>query len=236
MEVTTKGNVMKLKITSGYGAKESFRDQPHTGIDINFPKGSELYSVQDGVVEKVVELKGNIGNGVLVKFEDGTTGVYGHMSSVKVEEGQWINKGDLLGYSGNSGNVVGQNGGYHLHFGLKDTSTGEFIDPTHYADDIIAMTEISGGLGTKLLEGYNNFADKVIEKETNFLLKPLWNAIENGTHELLEVFTLYLPDMFMIVTVLAGILICVGYKLPKILTFYSFGLIGAVAWLAYANS
>ncbi|MGY3718809.1 M23 family metallopeptidase, partial [Sutcliffiella cohnii] len=160
MEIVTKGNQMKFKITSDFGAKESFRNSPHTGIDINFPNGTEVHNVADGVVQKVVQLKDNIGNGVFVIFDDGTTGVYGHMSTVSVQEGQMIHKGDLIGLSGNTGNVVGQNGGYHLHFALKDSVTGDYINPSHYADDLIAMTSGNTGLGGKLLQGYNDFADK----------------------------------------------------------------------------
>ncbi|WBL16389.1 M23 family metallopeptidase [Sutcliffiella sp. NC1] len=236
MEAVTVGNTMKFKITSEFGAKESFRNNPHTGIDINFPNGTELQSIADGVVENVVYNHDSIGNAVFVKFSDDTTGIYAHMSSISVEKGQLIQKGDLLGLSGNTGNVVGQNGGYHLHFALKDGSTGEYINPTHYADDLISMTNKDMGIGEKLLQGYNDFADKVIESEVNFILKPIGEAIANGTNELLTMFTLYLPDMFMIVTVLTGLLICLGIKLPKTLTFYTFGLVGAVAWLANANS
>jgi hypothetical protein len=237
MKLETVGNTMKFQITSPYKAIEGFRDHPHTGIDINFPNGTELHSVMDGVIEKVVHLKDNVGNGVFVKFEDGTTGIYGHMSKVTVKEGQTINAGDLLGYSGNSGHVVGTNGGYHLHFGLKDTSSGEFLDPTPLGEALIDMSsEASKGIGEKMLDGFNNFSDKVIQKETEWLLKPLWNGIERACHDLLEAFTFFLPDIMMIVTCIAALFIMFGFKAPKVFAYYSASLIGAVAWLANAHS
>jgi hypothetical protein len=237
MKTEIVGNTMKFQITSSYKAMENFRDQPHKGIDINFPNGTELHSVMDGVVEKVVHLKDNIGNGVFVKFEDGTTGIYGHMSKVTVEEGQVVHAGDLLGFSGNSGHVVGTNGGYHLHFGLKDSNSGDFLDPTPLGDALIGMSDkVHRNLGEKMLDGYNNFADKVIQKETEWIFKPLWNGLERACHDLLEAFTFYLPDIMMIVTCVAALFIMLGLRAPKVFAIYSGALIAAVGWLANAHS
>lgn len=237
MKTEIVGNTMKFQITSPYQAMESFRDHAHKGIDINFPNGTELHSVMDGVVEKVVHLKDNIGNGVFVKFEDGTTGIYGHMSKVTVEEGQVVHSGDLLGFSGNSGHVVGTNGGYHLHFGLKETASGEFLNPTPLADDLIGMSsDTSKGIGEKMLDGFNDFSDKVIQKETEWLLKPLWNGLERACHDFLEAFTFYLPDIMMIVTCVAALFIMLGFRAPKVFAIYSGALIAAVGWLANAHS
>jgi hypothetical protein len=237
MRTEIVGNTMKFQITSPYKAMESFRDHPHKGIDVNFPNGTELHSVMDGVVEKVVHLKDNIGNGVFVKFEDGTTGIYGHMSKVTVEEGQVVNAGDLLGFSGNSGTTVGTNGGYHLHFGLKDTSSGDFINPTEHADTLIAMSdETTKGIGERMLDGFNDFSDKVISKETEWIFKPLWKGLERGLHDFLEAFTYFLPDMMMIITCIAGLFIMLGFKAPKVFAIYSGTLIAAVGWLANAHS
>jgi hypothetical protein len=59
------------------------------------------------------------------------------MSETTVKVGDKVHTGDLIGYSGNSGHVVGANGGYHLHFGLKEN--GHFIDPSPYIDNIQNM-------------------------------------------------------------------------------------------------
>lgn len=237
MDVQTVGSTMKFKITSGFGAKEPFRTHAHTGIDINFGNGTEVHSILNGVVEKVYTNHNSLGNAISVKFEDGTTGTYAHLSDSLVKEGQVIDKGDLLGLTGNTGHVVGQNGGYHLHFALKDGSTGEYINPTHYANDIIAMTTGEKvGVGQKLLDKYNALADKVVGAETEFVLQPLWNLIREGATELCQIITIYLPDIMMIVTCIAAMLIMFGIKLPKVFTYFSISLIVAVAWLANAHS
>ncbi|MBT2724855.1 M23 family metallopeptidase [Bacillus sp. ISL-46] len=101
------------------------------------PEGTPLRTIRDGIVEEVTHDKDNIGNGVLVRWEDGKVSIYDHMSKTTVNVGDKVHAGDLLSYSGNSGHVVGVNGGYHLHIGLKEG--GRFIDPSPYVNDIQNM-------------------------------------------------------------------------------------------------
>lgn len=131
-------------ITSKFQQQELFRSKGHTGIDFAFPNGEPLRSIQDGVIVKIVDYGNkNIGQGVLVKWEDGKTAIYGHMSKIAdgLKVGDKVDVGQLLGYSGNSGHVVGKNGGYHLHFGLKNEN-GEFIDPSPFIDHIQNMNNL----------------------------------------------------------------------------------------------
>lgn len=123
------------KITSNYFAKESFRNSPHLGVDFKMETGTPLRSVREGVIEKVIDY-GNVNAGkcIKVKFDNGDTAIYGHLSEFTVKEGQHVNVGDLIGYSGNSGFSTGS----HLHFGLKN-GDGNFIDPSPYINDIQNM-------------------------------------------------------------------------------------------------
>ncbi|MNF53585.1 Glycyl-glycine endopeptidase ALE-1 precursor [compost metagenome] len=130
------------KITSRYLEKESFREKGHSGIDFAMPNGTELRSIQNGEIIKIVDYHNlNIGKGILVQWEDGKVAIYGHLSRFNpdLQVGDKVNTGDLLGYSGNSGHVVGQNGGYHLHFGVKEN--GSVIDPSEYIQDIQNMND-----------------------------------------------------------------------------------------------
>ena len=52
------------------------------------------------------------------------------MSSIAVAEGTAVQRGDLLGYVGNTGNVYGTGGGYHLHLELR--VNGSRTDPLGY--------------------------------------------------------------------------------------------------------
>ena len=56
--------------------------------------------------------------------------LYAHMSSITVAEGTAVQKGDLLGYVGNTGNVYGAGGGYHLHLELR--VDGARVNPLGY--------------------------------------------------------------------------------------------------------
>lgn len=134
---------MKYNITSRYMERESFRSHGHSGIDLSMPNHSPLRSLKDGTISRIVDYKSeNVGKGIFVKWEDGKTAIYGHLSEYgKYKVGDHVHAGDVIGYSGNSGHVVGKNGGYHLHFGLKED--GRFIDPSPYSDALQNMNEPS---------------------------------------------------------------------------------------------
>src|SRR5690606_12703263 len=115
-----------------------FRESCHLGVDFAMPKDTQLRTIADGVITKVVNQPEGLGKAVYVEWSNGYTAVYGHMNKVSVYTGQEVRTGDLIGYSGNTGNVVGENGGYHLHFAVLDDK-GKFIDPEPYAPYIQEM-------------------------------------------------------------------------------------------------
>mgnify|MGYP005753624867 CR=1 FL=1 len=131
---------MTYPITSRFGQKESFRNYEHTGVDLSMPKGTDLRSIQDGIVEKVLHNHPSLGNSVFVKWEDGKTAIYAHMNDISVRLGEKVDVGTLLGHSGNTGNVFGQNGGYHLHFAIKEG--GNYVDPSPYINHIQSMNNL----------------------------------------------------------------------------------------------
>ena len=115
----------KLPITSQYGAKRSYEDHP--GMDFASPKGTAIDSPADGIaiVPKPDKMNGNY---VVIYHPSGYRTSYSHLESINVKDGQPIKAGDIVGLSGNTGNVRGANGGYHLHFGARDPK-GKRIDP-----------------------------------------------------------------------------------------------------------
>lgn len=129
-------HAFNVKLTSGYGAVEPIRDgKPHNGIDLNFPENTELHAIMKGTVERITDYGDeNIGTGIIVKLENGTRMIYGHLNEVKVSVGDKIEPGDLLALSGNTGHSSGP----HLHFALwKD---GEYLNPTELSDELIAAS------------------------------------------------------------------------------------------------
>jgi hypothetical protein len=131
---------MKYPITSRFLQQEHFRTKGHSGIDFYMHEGTELRSIRNGYISKIVDYGNqNVGKGVFVKWEDGRTAIYGHLSKFSsFKEGDVVHKGDIIGYSGHSGNVVGKTGN-HLHFGLKSEDGTHFLDPSPYIQDIQNM-------------------------------------------------------------------------------------------------
>src|SRR6185437_12776286 len=106
--------------------------------------GTPLYAVDDGTV--IWSGPGDYGTMVTVLHSWGQT-YYGHMSNTSVTIGEHVEKGQLIGYSGMSGEATGP----HLHFGMKpknpDMQNGYYgkIDPlaflplSHQAEPITAL-------------------------------------------------------------------------------------------------
>jgi len=97
----------------------------HTGIDINAGIGTPVIAAESGTV-LVSTLDGGYGEYIIIHHGDGLVSVYGHLKSRTVARGDTVSKGDLIGYSGNSG----LSSGPHLHFELR--INGSPINPFRY--------------------------------------------------------------------------------------------------------
>ena len=88
-----------------YGAKDV-----HTGMDIPAPAGTPVYAAADGAAS----LNNHWVMGISVKLDHGGSlaTLYGHLSACAVKDGDLVEKGQLIGYVGSTGNSTGN----HLHF------------------------------------------------------------------------------------------------------------------------
>lgn len=107
---------------------------PHRGTDFAAPNGTPIYAIAAGVISAAGPVT-SYGNCVQVSHGTASDGnrydsLYAHMSRIAVNQGQQVQKGDLLGYVGNTGDVYGANGGYHLHLELR--INGSRVDPLAY--------------------------------------------------------------------------------------------------------
>ncbi|MBD8113968.1 murein hydrolase activator EnvC family protein [Priestia megaterium] len=115
----TSGSFMrpaKGPVTSHFGYRETF-GRGHYGIDIG--KRGESVPVVAAASGKVIRAyhSSSFGNAVFIRHNvEGQTWVtvYAHLESYSVSSGQSINKGQQLGYIGNTGRSFGA----HLHFEL----------------------------------------------------------------------------------------------------------------------
>ncbi len=103
------------------------------GIDFRGPIGTPIFAVADGTI-LIADSQGyNGGYGLYVveNFDNGTQGMYAHMSKVAAVAGTHVKQGQIIGYVGSTGKSTGP----HLHFevrgdknpfaGLKKSSTSD---------------------------------------------------------------------------------------------------------------
>lgn len=87
----------------------------HTGVDFDCPTGTSVYASDSGYVTAAGWTNTGFGNYVMINHGNGITTLYGHNSRVVVSVGQSVTKGQLIAYSGATGNVTGP----HVHFEVR---------------------------------------------------------------------------------------------------------------------
>lgn len=110
-------------ITCRFGAPDAIDGSGHNGTDLADPGGTPIYAAADGVVS-LAAARPSYGNVVQLSHGAADDGhrydtLYAHMQSFCVSAGSVVSKGQLIGYVGNTGDVRGKNGGYHLHLELR---------------------------------------------------------------------------------------------------------------------
>lgn len=128
-EVLPSGRPIKKGwISSVYGKRTdpfSGKKTYHRGIDFAAKKGTEVYAVAAGVVERSKKVAG-YGNVVEIRHADGYITLYGHNNENLVEQGDVVSKGQLIALLGSTG----RSSGPHVHFEVhKD---GKIVDPRRY--------------------------------------------------------------------------------------------------------
>lgn len=114
-------------INSEYGFRKKF-GRMHKGIDLKASMGDTVYAVFSGKVRLVKFDKDGYGNYVLLRHGNSTETIYAHLSKPLVTEGQYVNYGDPIALSGNTGRSTGP----HLHFEIR--YMGYAINPSAIFD------------------------------------------------------------------------------------------------------
>lgn len=112
--------------TSPFGTLRTYnqRDKKnrHLGLDLDGKTGDPIQAIAAGRVA-LVQDRYYSGGTVVLDHGQGLVSMYFHMSAFDVEEGQLVEKGQLLGKVGKSGRVTGP----HLHLSVK--LDGIYTDP-----------------------------------------------------------------------------------------------------------
>ena len=86
----------------------------HSGVDLACARGTPVHATLAGMARVVVSVTG-YGLHVVVDHGGGLTSWYGHLDTVAVGSGAYVNAGAVLGTVGSSGNSTGP----HLHFEIR---------------------------------------------------------------------------------------------------------------------
>ena len=112
-------------ISSGFGARDG---RVHAGIDIAAPLGTAIHAAAGGQVLYAGDGMHGYGNVILVQHGDGFLTVYAHNEENLVRAGDRVEKGQIIGRVGETGNASGP----HLHFELRFADAP--VSPLHYVE------------------------------------------------------------------------------------------------------
>lgn len=107
------------RISSSYGKRLhpiSLRRSKHRGIDLSARNGTPVYAPADGFFE-YTRKNHNEGYGNMIRITHGLgfMTLYAHLKTLKVKNGQFVKKGQLIALSGNSGASTAP----HLHYEIR---------------------------------------------------------------------------------------------------------------------
>lgn len=122
--------------TSKFGMRDSFVLQDgrlggggmHYGVDIANSAGTPIYAAEAGTVTFAGPL-GGYGNLIKIDHGNGMETRYAHLSSIDVQEGAKVQRGDVIAKMGTTGDSTGN----HLHFEVRIDTEAE--DPMKYLAD-----------------------------------------------------------------------------------------------------
>lgn len=118
--------VISVDILSDYGKSVNHETGTITfnnGVDVSIAKGSEVFAVADGFVEKIVLIP-HYGATVIIKHSDNYRTIYSVLSSISVTQGEYINAGRVIAKTGYNFN------GQSFHFEIWDNDVT--LDPKQW--------------------------------------------------------------------------------------------------------
>lgn len=140
--------VQATRVSSMFGMREHptlHRYKIHKGIDLAAPRGTPVYATADGIVGKAQRF-GTYGNYVQIEHGGELETRYAHLSGYTVKKGEYVQKGELIGYVGSTGRSTGP----HLHYEVR--VDGQAVDPMPFllgeeGQSQLAITEDPSAMG-----------------------------------------------------------------------------------------
>jgi len=126
----------EIKIAGDFGdfRKEKNIVLQHLGVDLDVKIGTPVFAINDGICQFSKELP-NYGKTIIIDHGFGIYSLYLHLNEFKILEGERVKRGDIMGFSGNTGYSIEP----HLHFSVK--INGQSVDPLRFIDRFIEAME-----------------------------------------------------------------------------------------------
>lgn len=111
----------------------------HRGIDISSEYGTRVIAPADGRV-RLADFVNGYGKTILVDHGHDISTLYGHLSGFVVTPGEYVHRGDTIGYVGNSGRSTGP----HLHYEVRISNTP--VNPHKFLRFTVTQQIASGAM------------------------------------------------------------------------------------------
>ena len=117
--------ILAPQYSSGFGMRNHpilKQSSHHNGLDIAAPEYSHVRAIYEGTVV-FADTYANYGKLVTIRHKGNTASMYGHLSEIRVNVGQRVKTGEIIGRVGSTGRSTGA----HLHFEFK--KNGVSVNP-----------------------------------------------------------------------------------------------------------
>ena len=173
----------------------------HRAIDLRAAVGTPVYAAEDGTVDWVQDWDGqstrgnqSYGNMVRIRHDDYKGGklqtLYAHLEVRKVKYGQAVKEGELIGYSGNSGNSTGP----HLHFEVR--LNGTRYNPLNWLDSDFTVKDAATGAHLGTYTSVKRPMD-VVKIGSQFVIGPVSSGDAEKIRALCRELDLYTQNLVM---------------------------------------
>jgi len=120
LQFIPNGSPVEYKgITSKFGYRihpTLHKREFHRGLDMRAKMNTPVYATADGIVEWAgYHKRSGYGNLIILQHNYGFRTYFGHLNKIVIKSSQYVKKGDLIAYTGNSG----MSNGPHLHYEIR---------------------------------------------------------------------------------------------------------------------
>jgi murein DD-endopeptidase MepM/ murein hydrolase activator NlpD len=126
------------RMASGFG----YRSDPftkarkfHEGMDFTAKMGTPVFASGDGIVARADNTASGFGNHIVIRHGFGYETLYAHLSRYKSRVGQYVKRGDIIGYVGSTGRSEAP----HLHYEVH--KNGDVVNPLNFYYGNISAAE-----------------------------------------------------------------------------------------------